>query len=78
MHTRCCPLNHDSKPASSPAAPAMARRSACPGLVRVVAARDGGLCRIRLAGGALTAAQARAIAQAARAHAGGTLELTSR
>ncbi|HKT97473.1 MAG TPA: precorrin-3B synthase [Paraburkholderia sp.] len=71
-------MNHDSKPASSPAALAAARRSACPGLVRVVAARDGGLCRIRLAGGALTAAQAHAIAQAALVHASGTLELTNR
>ncbi|WP_322061335.1 precorrin-3B synthase [Paraburkholderia sp. J63] len=71
-------MNHDSKPASSPAALAAARRSACPGLVRVVAARDGGLCRIRLAGGVLTAAQAHAIAEAALAHASGTLELTNR
>lgn len=57
---------------------AAARRSACPGLVRVVAARDGGLCRIRLAGGVLTATQAHAIAGAALAHASGTLELTNR
>jgi precorrin-3B synthase len=57
---------------------AAARRSACPGLVRVVAARDGGLCRIRLVGGALTAAQAHALADAALAHASGTLELTNR
>jgi len=71
-------LNHDSKPASSPAALAAARRSACPGLVRVVAARDGGLCRIRLVGGMLTAAQAHAVADAALAHASGTLELTNR
>ena len=46
--------------------------------MRVVAARDGGLCRIRLAGGVLTAAQAHAIAEAALAHASGTLELTNR
>jgi precorrin-3B synthase len=76
------PLNHDSKPAfspaSSPAAWAAERRSACPGLVRVVAALDGGLCRIRLPGGLLHAAQAHAIAEAALAHAQGTLELTNR
>lgn len=54
------------------------RPSACPGLVRVVAARDGGLCRIRLAGGVLHAAQARALADAALAHASGVLELTNR
>ncbi|WP_241024040.1 precorrin-3B synthase [Paraburkholderia sp. Ac-20340] len=71
-------MNHDSKPASSPAAWAAARRSACPGLVRVVATHDGGLCRVRLPGGLLTAAQAEAIAQAALAHASGTLELTNR
>ncbi len=73
-----CPLNYDSQPASSPATLAEARRSACPGLVRVVAARDGGLCRIRLPGGVLSAAQARAIAHAARTDADGTLELTNR
>jgi precorrin-3B synthase len=46
--------------------------------VRVVAARDGGLCRVRLPGGVLRAAQARALADAAFAHAGGVLELTNR
>ncbi|NIE64534.1 precorrin-3B synthase [Burkholderia sp. Ax-1719] len=64
--------------ASSPAAWAAARRSACPGLVRVVAALDGGLCRVRLPGGVLLTAQAHAIAEAALAHANGTLELTNR
>jgi precorrin-3B synthase len=44
----------------------------------VVAARDGGLCRIRLPGGALAAAHARAIADAALAHASGVIELTNR
>ncbi|KAB0634925.1 precorrin-3B synthase, partial [Burkholderia territorii] len=48
----------DSIPASSP----VVRPSACPGLVRVVAAADGGLCRIKLPGGRLDARQARAIA----------------
>ncbi|WP_321844820.1 precorrin-3B synthase [Paraburkholderia bannensis] len=71
-------MNHDSKHASSPAAWAAARRSACPGLVRVVAARDGGLCRVRLPGGLLLATQAHAIAAAALDHASGTLELTNR
>nr|WP_322042388.1 precorrin-3B synthase [Paraburkholderia sp. J67] len=71
-------MNHDSKPATSPADWAAARRSACPGLVRVVTARDGGLCRIRLPGGALPATQAHAMAEAALAHAHGTLELTNR
>ncbi len=56
----------------------MLRSSACPGLVRVVAARDGGVCRIRLPGGVLGAARARAVADAASTHANGVLELTNR
>ncbi len=56
----------------------MPRASACPGLVRIVAARDGGLCRIRLPGGALDAAQAQAIAAAARRHGSGVLDATNR
>jgi precorrin-3B synthase len=44
----------------------------------VVAARDGGLCRIRLPGGRLTATQAQAVAHAARTHASGVIELTNR
>ncbi|WP_258168006.1 precorrin-3B synthase [Paraburkholderia sp. BL21I4N1] len=54
------------------------RPSACPGLLRIVAARDGGLCRIKLPGGALSAAQARAIADASVQHAAGTIEVTNR
>jgi precorrin-3B synthase len=46
--------------------------------VRIVAARDGGLCRIRLPGGALSADAADAIAQAALAHASGVIEATNR
>jgi len=69
------PLTHDPPIAAASAA---ARPSACPGLLRVVAARDGGLCRIRLPGGVLTAQQARAIAHAARTHASGVIELTNR
>ncbi|AGK46691.1 precorrin-3B synthase [Burkholderia thailandensis MSMB121] len=52
--------------------------SACPGLVRIVAARDGGLCRIKLPGGALAAAQARAVAAVARAFGSGVIEATNR
>ncbi len=44
----------------------------------MVAARDGGLCRIRLPGGTLTTAQARAVANAARTQANGIIELTNR
>ncbi|WP_321970387.1 precorrin-3B synthase [Burkholderia pyrrocinia] len=54
------------------------RPSACPGLVRVVAAADGGLCRVKLPGGRLDARQARAIAAAARAYGSGAIDATNR
>ncbi|WP_457978960.1 precorrin-3B synthase [Ectopseudomonas composti] len=54
------------------------RPSACPGLLRIVPALDGGICRVKLPGGVLRGAQARAIAEAARRHASGVLELTNR
>ncbi|HEP6287539.1 TPA: precorrin-3B synthase, partial [Burkholderia vietnamiensis] len=54
------------------------RPSACPGLMRVVAAADGGLCRIKLPGGRLAAAQARAIADAARRYGSGLIDATNR
>lgn len=41
-------------------------------------ALDGGICRVKLPGGQLTSAQARAVAAAARACASGVLELTNR
>ncbi|MCA7997683.1 precorrin-3B synthase [Burkholderia metallica] len=66
-----------SAPVSIPASPA-ARPSACPGLVRVVAAADGGLCRIKLPGGRLDVRQARAIAAAARAFGSGAIDATNR
>ncbi|REE21901.1 precorrin-3B synthase [Paraburkholderia sp. BL27I4N3] len=59
-------------------AAATLRPSACPGLLRIVAARDGGICRIKPPGGELSAAQARAIAEASARHAGGVIELTNR
>ena len=52
--------------------------SACPGLLRIVQALDGGICRIKLAGGVLSSQQARAIAEAAERCASGVLELTNR
>ena len=63
-----------------PVAPAASflRSSACPGLWRVVPARDGGICRVKLPGGLLTSAQARAVAEAARLYGSGVLELTNR
>lgn len=58
--------------------PASIRPSACPGLLRVVQALDGGICRIKLAGGVLSAGQARAVAHAAEHYAGGVIEATNR
>ncbi len=52
--------------------------SACPGLLRIVPALDGGICRVKLAGGVLGSQQARAIAEAAERCASGVLELTNR
>ncbi|PTB20065.1 precorrin-3B synthase [Trinickia symbiotica] len=54
------------------------RPSACPSLSRIVAARDGGLCRIKLPGGQLRAEQALALAEAIDHHASGVIELTNR
>lgn len=54
------------------------RPSPCPGLLRIVQALDGGICRIKLPGGVLSGGQARAIAEAAERHANGVLELTNR
>ncbi|MHC6227627.1 precorrin-3B synthase [Pseudomonas sp. X10] len=54
------------------------RPSACPGLWRIVAARDGGICRIKLPGGLLTADQADAVAVGAERFARGTIEATNR
>ncbi|WP_219266620.1 precorrin-3B synthase [Pseudomonas sp. Xaverov 259] len=54
------------------------RPSACPGLLRIVQALDGGICRVKLAGGSITAAQAVAVADAAQAYAGGVIEATNR
>lgn len=54
------------------------RSSACPGLLRIVQALDGGICRVKLSGGLLNSEQARAIAEAATQYASGVLELTNR
>lgn len=54
------------------------RPHACPGLLRIVASRDGGICRIKLPCGQLDASAARAIALAAERHADGVLEATNR
>ncbi len=54
------------------------RPSACPGLLRIVQALDGGICRIKLNGGSISAAQAEAVANAAERFAGGVIEATNR
>ena len=54
------------------------RPSACPGLQRIVQARDGGICRIKLAGGAISAAQANAVADSAQRYARSVIEATNR
>ncbi|MBA1272274.1 precorrin-3B synthase [Stutzerimonas azotifigens] len=56
----------------------MPSASACPGLLRIVPALDGGICRVKLACGQLSVAQAHSIAAAATACASGVLELTNR
>ena len=71
-------LNQPSPSTVSPHAVSTLRPSACPGLLRIVAARDGGLCRIKLPGGELSAAQAEVIANASARHAAGVIEVTNR
>ena len=47
-------------------------------MLRIVPALDGGICRIKLAGGAISSVQAMAVARAARIYAGGVIEATNR
>jgi precorrin-3B synthase len=60
------------------ASPARTRADACPGALQTHAAADGGLARVRVPGGLLTADQLRVLAAAARDLGDGALELTSR
>jgi precorrin-3B synthase len=60
------------------AVPTRARVDACPGALQTHDAADGGLARVRVPGGTLTAVQLRALAAAARELGDGHLELTSR
>lgn len=52
--------------------------SACPGLFRIVPARDGGICRLKLALGHLSSHAARAIAAAAGRFGNGEIDVTNR
>lgn len=54
------------------------RPSACPGLLRIAPALDGGICRIKLPCGRLTAMQATTIAAVAERYASGVIEITNR
>ncbi|GGM72977.1 precorrin-3B synthase [Longimycelium tulufanense] len=54
------------------------RPDACPGALQVHQAADGGLARVRVPGGALTAEQLRALGNGAVTFSDGHLELTSR
>ncbi|MEU1194699.1 cobalamin biosynthesis protein CobG [Streptomyces sp. NPDC005813] len=66
-------------PPSSQATPASGDRGdACPGSLRLHAADDGALARIRVPGGVLTTCQAQALGHAARRLGDGDLHLTSR
>ena len=65
-------------PVNSPQIPVAVRPSGCPGLLRIVQALDGGICRIKLAGGAISTAQARAVADGAERFAAGVIEATNR
>ncbi|HEX8092951.1 precorrin-3B synthase [Jatrophihabitans sp.] len=53
-------------------------QDSCPGAIRLHQAADGGLARVRVPGGVLTAAQWRALVAAAHELGNGQLELTSR
>ncbi len=53
-------------------------QSACPGLFNIVEALDGGICRVRLPHGRLTAAQTHAVAAAAERFGNGAIEATNR
>ncbi len=52
--------------------------AACPGLFRIVPARDGGICRARIPLGRLHADQSRALAAAVKRFGSGVIEVTNR
>jgi len=54
------------------------QNSTCPGLYHLVQAGDGGICRIRLEQGCITAAQLHQLAKLGQDHGNGIIELTNR
>ncbi|CAK0770825.1 precorrin-3B synthase [Azospirillaceae bacterium] len=54
------------------------RESPCPGLFRIVPARDGGICRIKCPRGRLSVSQAYKVAEAASRFGNGIIEVTNR
>ncbi|WP_258396466.1 precorrin-3B synthase [Streptomyces sp. Amel2xB2] len=66
------------RPSALDTTPMRDRGDACPGALRLHTADDGALARVRVPGGILSAAQARALARAARRLGDGELHLTSR
>ncbi|WP_030615765.1 precorrin-3B synthase [Streptomyces sclerotialus] len=67
-----------TNPPSRDEPPIRVRGDACPGTLRLHAADDGALARVRIPGGVLTAGQADALAVAAERLGDGALHLTSR
>ncbi|MCX3062305.1 cobalamin biosynthesis protein CobG [Streptomyces beihaiensis] len=63
---------------SGPGSSGSSSGDACPGALRLHAADDGGLARIRVPGGVLTVPQARALGDAAVRHGDGVVRITSR
>lgn len=54
------------------------KQSPCPGLFRIVQSKDGGICRIKLPFGQVSAPQARAVAEASQLYGNGEIEVTNR
>ncbi|MET8979339.1 cobalamin biosynthesis protein CobG [Streptomyces sp. NPDC004539] len=67
-----------ARPSSQATALSRGRDDACPGALRLHAADDGALARVRIPGGVLRTGQARALGLAARELGDGELHLTSR
>jgi precorrin-3B synthase len=69
--------DHATRSPAAALAPRLPRHAGCPGLFRIAPARDGGLCRLRIPLGRLSAAEARAVADAAARYGSGVVEVTN-